>query len=111
MLLTVFIETSLFALYGYRQRRFLAVIAAANVLTNVTLNLCIFLTALLFAGYSWGNLPVYLVIAAGEAGAIAAEYMIYAKFLEQRSRVLLGQTIASNAAAFFAGVLIDFFTG
>lgn len=111
MLLTVLIETSLFLLYGYRQGRFLAVVIAANVLTNVTLNLCLFLTALLCARYGRGNLPVYLVMAAGEAGAIAAEYMIYSKYLEKHSRILLVQTIASNAAAFLTGVLIDYFAG
>ena len=83
--LTILIETFLFILYGYRQKRFLAVVALANLLTNVTLNLAAFLTALLCAGAGWTGLSLYaviFVIATGELGAVAVEYSIYKRFFE-----------------------------
>ena len=60
--LTVVIETSLFFLMGYRSKRFLAVAALSNLLTNVTLNLALLVTALLC---EWQGLPglfIYVVI-------------------------------------------------
>jgi len=114
--LTVLIETFLFFLYGYRQKRFLAVVALSNLITNVSLNLAVFVTALLCVWSSWPGYAVYIVIAAGEAAAVAFEYIIYEKYLRasadakyqnRRSRLFF-QTLSTNAVAFTAGLLLAF---
>jgi len=132
--LTILIETFLFILYGYRQRRFLAVVALANLLTNVTLNLSAFLTALLCAGEIWSGFAVYAVIAIGEVGAVAVEYSIYKRYFKEidpdtrqdaagdvthnprgssglstvknRNRMLFLQTLSTNAVSFLTGLFI-----
>lgn len=129
--LTVLIETLMFVLYGYRQKRFLLVVALANLLTNVTLNLSALLTALLCRQIGWPQDAVYIVIAAGEAAAVAVEYMIYEKYIanhepEESSEVSLSevgpeksplkrrrlffQTLAANAVTVTVGLLITYFS-
>jgi len=138
-ILTILIETLLFFLYGYRQKRFLAVVAVANLLTNVTLNLSAFLTALLCAGVGWNGLAVYAVIAVGEVGAVAVEYSIYKSFfagidpamspdaagvaahnpagssdlsaVKNRNRIILLQTLSANGVSFLTGLFILFIWG
>lgn len=117
--LTVLIETFLFFLYGYRQKKFLAVVALANLITNVTLNLAVFVTALMCAWRGWPGYSVYIVIAAGEAAAVAAEYMIYEKYItgtgdgkyESHKRLLFLRTLSTNIVSFGAGLLIALFSG
>ncbi len=130
--LTVVIETSLFFLMGYRSKRFLAVAALSNLLTNVTLNLALLVTALLC---EWQGLPglfIYVVISVGEVGAVAVEYIIYDKFIRNnepysntgitnaagtagakrkapRSRVLFLQVLFTNAVSFSTGYLLAHF--
>ncbi|MBR4204184.1 MAG: hypothetical protein IKQ92_01765 [Clostridia bacterium] len=84
-LLTVLIECPFLALFGYRSRYDLTVTAAANVLTNLTLNL-----ALRFL------LPYTLhVVILGELSVTAAEYGIYAA-AHRPSKRLLALTVAAN---------------
>jgi len=111
--LTVVIETSLFFLYGYRQKMFLLIVALANLLTNLSLNLAVFVTALLCARQYWPIFALYMVIAAGEAGAVAVEYLIYKKYLKRTggNRMLFLQVLSTNAVSFFAGILLGCFTG
>jgi hypothetical protein len=137
--LTVLMETFLFFLYGYRQKRFLAVVALANLLTNVTLNLTAFLTALLCVRQGWPMLAVYAVFGAGEIGAVAVEYVIYKSYFARavpdprpdaigstiknqgdnpgqstvtyRNRMLFIQTLSTNAVSFLTGFFIVFIWG
>jgi len=114
--LTVLIETFLFFLYGYRQKMFLAVVALANLVTNVTLNLAVFVTALLCARSILPGYAFYIIIAFGEAAAVAAEYIIFEKYLRDsdnakyhnRKRLLFIQTLSTNAVSFTAGLLLTF---
>ena len=125
--LTVIIETSLFFLMGYRRKRFLAVAALSNLLTNVTLNLTVLATVLLCELQGIPGLLVYAVIAAGEAGAVAAEYIIYEKYIENnesffnnddsgtagrtalQKRVLFLQVLFANTVSFSTGYLLSHF--
>lgn len=137
--LTVLMETFLFFLYGYRQKRFLAVVALANLLTNVTLNLSAFLTALLCTRQGWPMFAVYAVFGVGEIGAVAVEYIIYKSYFARvvsstrpdaagstienqgdnpgqsavtnRNRMLFLQTLSTNAASFLTGLFITFIWG
>lgn len=137
--LTVLMETFLFFLYGYRQKRFLAVVALANLLTNVTLNLSAFLTALLCTRQGWPMLAVYAVFGVGEIGAVAVEYIIYKSYfvrtvpdprpdaigstienhgdnpdqstVTNRNRMLFLQTLSTNAVSFLTGLFIVFIWG
>ena len=137
--LTVLIETFLFFLYGYRQKRFLAVVALANLLTNVTLNLSAFLTALLCTRQGWPMLAVYAIFGAGEIGAVAVEYIIYKSYFARavpdpgsdsigssienqgdnqsqatvttRNRMLFLQTLSTNIVSFLTGIFIAYIWG
>jgi len=108
-ILTILIETSLFFLYGYREKRFLVIVALSNLLTNVSLNLCILISMIFCSQFGETQLPVYIVIIVGEIGAVTAEYYIYAQYLEKHSRILFLQTLASNAASFLTGLMISHF--
>ena len=79
--LTVLIETILFFLYGYRQKKFLYVVALANLLTNVSLNLAVFVSALLIARRILPDYVLLIVIAAGEVLAVIVEYIVYKTYL------------------------------
>ena len=111
--ITVVIETSLFFLYGYRQKMFLLIVALSNLLTNLSLNLAVFVTALLCARQNVPIFVLYMVIAAGEAGAVAVEYLIYKKYLQRTdgNRLLFFQVLSTNAVSFSAGILLGFFLG
>ena len=120
--LTVLIETLLFVLYGYRQKMFLLVVALANLLTNITLNLSSLLTALLCRQLGWPSAAVYIVIIIGEAAAVAVEYKIYEIYLSKSEsgdsqkksplnrRRLFFQTLAANAVTVTIGLLITYFS-
>ncbi len=84
-LLTVLIECPFLALFGYRNRYALTVTAAANVLTNLVLNLAL---AFLLPH----TLPVVIL---GELCVTAAEYGIYAAAFQPSGR-LLALTAAAN---------------
>ena len=93
--LTVLIETPYLALWGYRSRGDVAVTAAANVLTNLTLNL----SFLLF-------LPNRMsLILVGEVLVVAAEYAIYALAFG-RSWKLFRLTLSANCLSFGIGLFL-----
>ena len=98
-LLTVAVETALFALYGYRSRDDLTIVACANVITNLTLNL---LLAFVFShnAHFW-VLPLEITV-------IAAEYLIYAKAFGASKKLFL-QTLAANVLSFALGVILPVF--
>ena len=81
--LTVLIETILFFLFGYRQKMFLVIVMLANLLTNVSLNLAVFLTALLSVRQILPGVVLYIVISAGEIAAVAVEYIVYKTYIQK----------------------------
>ncbi len=94
--LTVLIEGAFLALLGYRSRFELTVIVCMNIITNLSLNLCI---QLAFHGRpgAW----VYLM----EALVVAAEYAVYAAAFG-KSWKLFGLTLAANCLSYGFGLLI-----
>lgn len=93
-LVTIAIELPFLALFGYRSGRELLIIACANAVTNLSMNLI-----LVFAGNS---LPLIAVL---ELAAVAAEYLIYAAVFGRSKRLFL-LTLAANALSFGLGLLI-----
>ena len=95
-LLTVAVEGALFAALGYRDRFSLTVIVCANVITNLLLNLLLWLA---FGGRAGAWVFVL------EAAVVAAEYAIYVRAFG-RSRRLLLLTLAANCLSYCLGLLI-----
>ena len=93
-LLTVVIETAFFAAVGYRKKAELAVIIAANVVTNLALNLL-----LIVIPYN-----MFTVLAL-ELLVLAAEYLVYALAFGRSGRLLL-YTMLANLLSFGLGGLI-----
>ena len=94
-ILTVLIETPFLALWGYREREDLAIIACANAFTNLLLNL----SFLLFLPWT----P--LGIAAGELAVLALECAIYARAFGPSARLFF-LTLLANALSLSLGLLI-----
>ena len=94
-LLTVAVETGFFAAFGYRDRYALTVIVCANVVTNLLLNLGIWL-----AGGSVG-VWIYLL----ETLVVAAEYAVYAIAFRPGWK-LFALTLAANCISYGLGLLI-----
>ena len=97
--LTVLVETALFVLFGYRSKDDLTIVACANIVTNLTLNL---LLAFVFPydAHFW-VLPL-------EVTVVLAEYLIYAKAFGASKKLFL-QTLAANVLSFVLGVILPVF--
>ncbi len=95
-LLTVVLEGAFLAAVGYRDRFSLTVIVCANVVTNLLLNLLLWLVPALR--------PLRCVLAL-EACVVAAEYAIYATAFG-RSAKLFFLTLAANCVSYGLGLLI-----
>ena len=93
-MLTAVIEICVFILAGHRDRAFIVLCAAVNLMTNLALNLILSLTG-------WG----YAGIAVLEILVVATEYVCYAAAVG-RSGKLLGLTFAANLASFLIGVIL-----
>ena len=95
-LLTVVIEGAFLAAFGYRDRLALTVIACANVITNLLLNLTIYLV---FRGDpgTW----LYPM----EALVVAAEYAVYAVAFGKGWKLFF-LTLAANLLSYGLGLLI-----
>ena len=87
-------EICVFILAGHRDRAFIGLCAAVNLMTNLALNLILSLTG-------WG----YAGIAVLEILVVATEYVCYAAAVG-RSGKLLGLTFAANLASFLIGVIL-----
>ena len=96
-LLTVLLETGLFYLLGYREKDELMIVACANVVTNLTLNLTIAL-------FLSGGPGFWLVLL--EAIVVIAEYLIYASAFGASKKLFL-QTLAANVLSYGAGVVLS----
>ena len=93
-MLTVAMETFLFALIGKRRGMFLVLCAAVNVATNLTLNLIAWFGEIAF--------PEILLL---EAAVVCIEYIVYALY-EGGSLRLFVLTFAAHLATYLTGVLI-----
>ena len=93
--MTVVIETSFFALFGYRTRDEMVITVCANVITNLLLNLYLvwFITE--------RGAIIYLL----ECVVVLAEYAVYAFSFGQSRRLLL-LTFAANCLSFVTGLLL-----
>ena len=96
-LLTVLLETGLFYLLGYRKKDDLTIVACANVVTNLTLNLTIALLSPSGPGF-W--------LAVMETIVVVVEYLIYARAFGASNR-LFGQTLAANILSYTVGVVLS----
>ena len=104
-LATVTIEVLFFALFGYRNRRFVIAAIIANVTSNLALNYTILLTGV-------KGLSVYPWVLLGlEIGAWVYEsiiYLIVEKEKGNRVEIVL-LTLAANCASFLVGIPLSFF--
>ncbi len=92
--LTGLIETPLMYLFGMRSKDALIVVIAANIATNVSLNLAL---------GAMGSTP--LLTLGLELSVVLIEYLLYRHVAEDVPRLFL-KTLAANAASFCAGLLI-----
>ena len=95
-ILTVILEVGLFRVCGYRKPLDLGIVALANVVTNVALNLILELVIAAF------DLPWIIVL---EIIVIAAEYLIYSRAFGP-SRNLFILTFCANLLSFLAGAVV-----
>jgi hypothetical protein len=96
-ILTVFLETGIFYLLGYRKKDDVTIVVCANVITNLVLNLTI-------AWFFPGGPGSFLLLL--EIAVVIAEYLIYAKAFGATNR-LFGQTLAANVLSYAAGVVLS----
>ena len=98
---TALIETLFFRLCGYRGRRELTLVALANLLTNLTLNLAL----RLIAAAGEAPKPLSAAVLIGEALVVAAEYLLLASDLKRGRKLLLTVT-AANCLSFGLGLIL-----
>ena len=94
-LLTVVVETAFFAAFGYRDRYALTVIVCVNVVTNLLLNLLIWLLGGSVGAWIYGL----------EVLVVAAEYAVYAAAFRPGWKLFL-LTLAANCISYGLGLLI-----
>ena len=95
--ITVVVETAIFMTAGYRRNDDALIVALANVVTNLTLNL--FLTFVPAAARS----PWILIL---ELLVVAVEYLIYRAAFSGSLKLFI-LTFAANAATYLIGVLLQ----
>lgn len=95
--ITVVLETAFFAVLAYRKKDDLVVIALANVITNLSLNLFL---SFVPSAYS----PVWLFLL--EALVVAAEYLIFSLAFGVSARLFL-LTLGANVLSFCTGLLLQ----
>lgn len=96
--LTVLIEGLFFILLGYREKWFVLLCVCANVLTNLTLNLLVWLLYYL-------GVKLTVVVYPLEALVVVSEYLIYRAY-EGASKKLFLMVFAANALSYLTGVLL-----
>lgn len=96
VLLTLAVETAFLALTYRRDAAFLALCAAANAATNLTLNLILVL--LPGSAAAWAVYPL-------EAAVVVAEYAVYA-YACGRSKKLFWLTLAANVLSYCLGLIL-----
>ena len=98
-IITVVLETALFAVLGCRKRDDLVIVVLANVITNLSLNLFLLLVP---SAYS----PVWILIL--EIIVVAAEYLVYRIAFGGSVKLFL-LTLSANVLSFSAGLLLQHF--
>lgn len=96
--LTVLIEGLFFILMGYREKGFVLLCVCANVLTNLTLNLLVWLLYYL-------GVKLTVVVYPLEALVVVSEYLIYRAY-EGASKKLFLLVFTANALSYLTGVLL-----
>ena len=96
-IITVVIETAFFAVLAYRKRDDLLIVVLANVITNLSLNLFIYLVPAVYS-------PLWLFLL--EALVVAVEYLIYRKAFGGSLGLFL-MTLAANVLSFSSGLLLQ----
>ena len=94
--ITVVVETAFFWAAGYRGRLDLEIVALANVVTNLTLNLLLALVPSLYP------LPWILLL---EALVVVVEYLVYRHSFGGSLKLFL-LTFAANAITYGIGLVI-----
>ncbi len=97
--ITVVMESALFWIFGYRKKEDLMIVALANVITNLTLNLIIALVPVAY--------EQFLVICL-EVVVIAAEFLIYKRAFGG-SAELMALTAAANLITYTTGLVLTAF--
>lgn len=95
--LTVLLESPVLALWGLRRWNELAVVASANAVTNLLLNLFLGLCP------AWAALPAVLL---PEAAVVAAEYGLF-RLAFGRRRGLFAVTLGANVLSYTLGLLLQ----
>ena len=98
-ILTVIIETVFFRLFAVKGREELTIVALANIITNLVLNLF-----LAFFPDAYG-FPWLLIL---ELAVVASEYLIYRSAFGGSAFLLL-MTAAANAISYGVGAAIQAF--
>ncbi len=95
--ITVVLETAFFAVLAYRKKDDLVIVALANVITNLSLNLFLYLVP---AAYS----PLWVFLL--EVLVVVVEYLIYKKAFGGSAKLLL-MTLGANVLSYLAGLLLQ----
>ena len=95
--LTIVLETAFFLLLRYRSKPFLTLCVCANAATNLSLNLLLYLAAVLGFYVPWMVYPLEVLV-------VAAEYLLYAALLG-RGWKLFALTLAANLLSYGVGLL------
>lgn len=104
---TILLEIGAALLFGFRQRRVLAVIAGVNIVTQVTLNVL-----LNVINYNMGSLAFSMYYVLLEVIVFVVEGIVYGLLLNRVSekrlsaRRVIFYTLTANAVSFAAGFLI-----
>ena len=101
LIITLAAETAAGLIAGYRTIRQIRVIILANILTNVILNLAVFVLRL-YVYYKTVNVLILVF----EVLVVLAEALLYRRFLKGCRHPLVFSA-AANAASFAAGCLVS----
>ena len=98
-IITVVVETALFWAAGYRKKEDLAIVALANVITNLTLNL--------MTNFIPGASALAAVLAL-ECAVVVCEYLIYRSAFGGSAKLFV-LTFAANSLTYGLGLLLQRF--
>jgi len=101
LLLTIVIEVFIAFLFGYWDKKFIAVIVLMNVITNPVLNYLIALNNLFnFVSYSW------IMLSFMECLVILVEWRILVYAFNNENKKWLLLSITMNLASFILGIIL-----
>ena len=97
--ITVIVETALFRAFGYRKKDDLIIVALANVISNLALNLII-------ATVPGASRLLWVLLM--EAAVVIFEYLVYRRAFGGGARLFV-QTFAANCVTYGLGLLLQSF--